>query len=152
MAWMIAPRALGRALALARAWMAPLAFLPDLACWRYPGLETVVAAGWLAATAVGAAAGAATGVLSARSQRQACLEAGCPLLRRGCPRGGTLVSAQVADAERSRLEAMLDQSAIDLRDRSAASQRRGGNRSMPAASPTAEEVRKERALYRGGLR
>jgi hypothetical protein len=36
-----------------------------------PGLGPVVAAGWLAATAVGAAAGAATGALSARSRKPA---------------------------------------------------------------------------------
>src|SRR5215207_3367392 len=71
MAWTIGPKALGRALASAPAWVAQLAFLPDLACWRYLGLDLLSRlVGWLlqrlARQQVQLPA-----VLSARSQRRA---------------------------------------------------------------------------------
>jgi hypothetical protein len=59
----------------------------------------------------------------------------------------------VADSERSRLEALLDESAVNLRDRSAAWQKAGWKSFDANSEPYgAEEVRKERALYGGGLR
>ena len=67
--------------------------------------------------------------------------------------GGTLVSARVADADRSRLDSILNESAINLRDRSAAWQKAGWKSFDPASKPYgAEEVRKERQLYGGALR
>jgi len=118
-----------------------------------PGLGPVVAAGWLAATAVGAAAGAATGgIVGALTEAGVSTEEAHSYAE-GVRRGGTLVSARVADAARVRLEALFDESAINLRDRRAAWQR-AGRKSFDAGSKPygAEEVRKERALYGGGLR
>ena len=57
------------------------------------------------------------------------------------------------DADRSRLEAILNQSSIDLRDRSSAWQKSGWTGYDPASQPyTADQVQKERQTYGGGLR
>jgi len=57
------------------------------------------------------------------------------------------------NAERSRLDTVLNESAINLRDRSAAWQKAGWKSFDAGSKPYgAEEVRKERALYGGGLR
>ena len=67
----------------------------------------------------------------------------------GVRRGGTLVSARVPDADRGRLEAILNKSAVNLRDRSAAWQKSGWKTFDPSSKPYgADEVRKERELYR----
>ena len=123
--------------------------LAGLGLLAIPGLGPVVAAGWLAATAVGAAAGAATGGVVG-----ALTEAGVSdSYAEGVRRGGTLVSARVADAERSRLDTVLNESAVNLRDRSAAWQKAGWKSFDPASKPYgADEVRKERQLYGAGLR
>jgi hypothetical protein len=64
-------------------------------------------------------------------------------------RGGSLVTAKVADGDKARLEAVLDTSSVNLRDRSAAWQKNGWTGYDPASQPyDAEEVRKERTLYR----
>jgi hypothetical protein len=64
-----------------------------------------------------------------------------------------LVSARVADGDRTRLEAALDDSAVNLRDRRAAWQKAGWKSFDPASKPYgADEVRKERQHYGGGLR
>ena len=55
---------------------------------------------------------------------------------------------RVAEADRSRLDTVLNQSAVNLRDRSAAWQKSGWTSFDPASKPYgAEEIRKERELY-----
>jgi hypothetical protein len=127
--------------------------LAGLGLLAIPGLGPVVAAGWLAATAVGAAAGAATGgIVGALTEAGVSTEEAHSYAE-GVRRGGTLVSARVADAARVRFEALLDESAINLRDRRAAWQKAGWKSFDAGSKPYgAEEVRKERALYGGGLR
>jgi hypothetical protein len=129
--------------------------LAGLGLLAIPGLGPVVAAGWLASTALGAAAGAATGgVVGALTQAGVSKEE-APLYAEGIRRGGTLVSARVPDADRNRFETILNQSAVNLRDRSAAWQKAGWKSYDPAAQPySADQVRKERQLYGGsaGLR
>jgi hypothetical protein len=67
--------------------------------------------------------------------------------------GGTLVSARVPDADRTRLDAILDDSAVNLRERRAAWQKSGWKSFDPSSKPYgADEVRKERQLYGGGIR
>jgi hypothetical protein len=118
-----------------------------------PGLGPVVAAGWLAATAVGAAAGAATGGIAGALTEAGVSAEDAHSYAEGVRRGGTLVSARVADADRSRLDPILNESAINMRDRSAAWQKAGWKSFDPASAPYgAEEVRKERQLYCGTLR
>ena len=127
--------------------------LAGLGLLAIPGLGPVVAAGWLAATAVGAAAGAATGGIVGALTEAGVSKEEAPLYAEGVRRGGTLVSARVPDADRARLDAILDQSAVNLRDRSAAWQKSGWTTFDPAAQPYGpEEVRKERQLYASGLR
>jgi len=123
--------------------------LAGLGLLAIPGLGPVVAAGWLAATAVGAAAGAATGgVLGALTQAGVSKE-DAETYAEGVRRGGTLVSARVQDADRGRLEAILDRSAVNVENRRASWQKTGWSSYDPAADPySAEQVRKERDLYR----
>lgn len=123
--------------------------LAGLGLLAIPGLGPVVAAGWLAATAVGAAAGAATGGLVGALTQAGVSDDEAPLYAEGVRRGGSLVTAKVADGERARLEAILDTSSVNLRDRSAAWQKSGWTGYDPASQPYgADEVRKERTLYR----
>jgi hypothetical protein len=124
--------------------------LAGLGLLAIPGLGPVVAAGWLASTAVGAAAGAATGGLVGALTEAGVSKDEAPLYAEGVRRGGTLVSARVPDKDRTRLDAILNQSAVNLRDRSAAWQKTGWKSYDPAAKPYgADEVRKERQLYGG---
>src|SRR3954452_13319587 len=118
-----------------------------------PGRGPVVAAGWLAATAVGAAAGAATGGIVGALTEAGISEEDANSYAEGVRRGGTLVSARVADADRARLDGILNESAVNLRDRSAAWQKSGWKSFDPASKPYgAEEVRRERQLYGEELR
>ena len=127
--------------------------LAGLGLLAIPGLGPVVAAGWLAATAVGAAAGAATGGVVGALTEAGVSREDADSYAEGVRRGGTLVSARVADADKTRLEAALDQSSVNLRDRSAAWQKAGWKSFDPASKPYgAEEVRKERQRYGGSLR
>jgi hypothetical protein len=110
----------------------------------------VAATGWLAATATGAAAGAAAGGVVGALTGAGVSEEDAHSYAEGVRRGGTLVSARVAHVDRARLDAVLNQSAVNLRDRSAAWQKSGWKTFDPSGKPYgADEVRKERQLYRG---
>jgi hypothetical protein len=127
--------------------------LAGLGLLAIPGLGPVVAAGWLASTALGAVAGGATGGVVGALTQAGVSDEEAPLYAEGVRRGGTLVSARVPDADRARYEAILNQSAVNLRDRSAAWQKAGWKSYDPSAQPYgAEEVRKERQLYGTGVR
>src|SRR5437588_2737306 len=82
--------------------------LAGLGLLAIPGLGPVVAAGWLAATAVGVAAGATAGGLVG-----ALISAGEPeehanVYSEAIRRGGTLVTARVPDQDAARIQAILD--------------------------------------------
>lgn len=127
--------------------------LAGLGLLAIPGLGPVVAAGWLAATAVGAAAGAATGGIVGALTQAGVSKEDADRYAEGVRRGGTLVSARVADADRTRLEAALDHSAVNLTDRSAAWQKSGWKSFDPASKPYgADELRDQRKRYGGSLR
>ncbi|RXT54301.1 hypothetical protein [Bradyrhizobium betae] len=127
--------------------------LAGLGLLAIPGLGPVVAAGWLAATAVGAAAGAATGGIVGALTEAGISREDADTYAEGVRRGGTLVSARVPDADRSRLDSILKESSVNLRDRSANWQKAGWKSFDPASQPYgAEEVRKERQLYGGSVR
>lgn len=122
--------------------------LAGLGLLAIAGLGPVVAAGWLAATAVGAAAGAATGGIVGALKQAGVSGDEAPLYAEGVRRGGTLVSAGVADGDRARLEGILNTSAVNLHDRSAAWQKSGWKTFDPSAPPYGpDEVRRERQLY-----
>lgn len=81
--------------------------LAGLGLIAIPGLGPVVAAGWLAATAVGVAAGATTGGIVG-----ALVDAGldrehADVYSETIRRGGTLVTARVRDEDAARVEAIL---------------------------------------------
>ena len=127
--------------------------LAGLGVLAIPGLGPVVAAGWLASTALGATAGAATGGMVGALTQAGVSGEEAPLYAEGVRRGGTLVSARVPEAERARFEPMLDQSAVNIRERGAAWQRSGWKTFDASAQPyTADDLRKERQLYRQGMR
>jgi hypothetical protein len=113
-----------------------------------PGLGPVVAAGWLASTALGAVAGGTTGgIIGALSQAGA-KDEDAQLYAEGLRRGGSLVSARIPDGDRSRYEAVLNRSAVNLTERGAAYRKAGWNRFDPdAPPPSADQIRKERELY-----
>ncbi|MDO8399792.1 MAG: hypothetical protein Q7T45_18410 [Bradyrhizobium sp.] len=127
--------------------------LAGLGLLAIPGLGPVVAAGWLASTALGAAAGAATGGIVGALTEAGVSKDDAAMYAEGVRRGGALVTARVADADRARLEAVLGQSAVNLQDRSAAWQKSGWKTFDPASKPYgADDVRKERQLYGAGMR
>jgi hypothetical protein len=123
--------------------------LAGLGLLAIPGLGPVVAAGWLASTAVGAAAGGATGGVIGALTQSGVSGDDAHVFAEGVRRGGTLVTARVSDADRARYEAILDRSSVNIRDRGLAYRKAGWNQFDPSASPyTAEQIRRERALYR----
>ena len=125
--------------------------LAGLGMLAIPGLGPVVAAGWLASTAVGAAAGAATGGIVGALSQAGVPEKEASQYAEGIRRGGTLVSAHVSEQDQSRMEAMLDQSSVDLQQRSAAWQRSGWTGFDAASPPLApDDIRRERELHRAG--
>jgi len=124
--------------------------LAGLGLLAIPGLGPVVAAGWLAATAVGAAAGAATGGIIGALTEAGVSEEDAHTYAEGVRRGGTLVTARVPDADRAKLDAILDQSSVNIRERRAMWQKSGWQRFDPESKPYGvEEVRRERQLYSG---
>jgi hypothetical protein len=123
--------------------------LTGLGLLAIPGVGPVVAAGWLVATAAGAAVGGtAGGIIGALTQAGTSQE-DAYLYAEGVRRGGTLVSARVADADRARYEAVLDRSSVNIRDRETAWRTAGWQNFDPNAAPyTPEQIRRERELYR----
>ncbi|WP_192361515.1 hypothetical protein [Mesorhizobium mediterraneum] len=96
--------------------------LTGLGIMAIPGVGPVVAAGWLAATAVGALAGAAVGG-AAGGIIGALTDSGVPesdahVYAEGIRRGGTLVTAKVADELVPSVEQILSQSrSVDVAER-----------------------------------
>jgi hypothetical protein len=123
--------------------------LAGLGLMAIPGVGPVVAAGWLVATLTGAVAGGATGgIIGALTQAGVSKEE-ADVYAEGLRRGGAVVSARVADAEASRLQAIMDRSAVRLTDRSTAYRNAGWKSFDPKAQPyNVEQVRREREMYR----
>jgi hypothetical protein len=127
--------------------------LAGLGLLAIPGLGPVVAAGWLASTVVGAGVGAVVGG-AAGGLVGALTHAGVPeedahVYAEGVRRGGTLVSARVADAEAPAARAILtDRRSVDLGARRQAYVEQGWTRfDETAPNYTPEQVRLERDRY-----
>jgi hypothetical protein len=122
--------------------------LTGLGLMAIPGVGPVVAAGWLVSTLAGAAAGGVTGgVLGALTQAGISKE-DAEVYAEGLRRGGAVVSARVADADAVRLQAVMDRSAVNIGERSAAYRQSGWKSFDPNATPyTADQIRRERELY-----
>jgi hypothetical protein len=128
--------------------------LTGLGIMAIPGVGPVVAAGWLVATAVGAVAGAAVGG-AAGGLVGSLTSSGVPdreanVYAEGVRRGGALVTARVDDAREIDVQAILQrQKYVDI-NRRGEEYRRTGWSTFDANAPvyTADEVARERALYR----
>lgn len=128
--------------------------LTGLGLMAIPGVGPVVAAGWLAATAVGAAGGAvaggAAGGLIGAMTRSGVSEEDANLYAEGVRRGGTLVTARVEDNLVPEAEAVLKrQGWVDPAERRAAYREQGWTGFDEASRPFApEDVEQERNRYR----
>lgn len=128
--------------------------LAGLGLLAIPGLGPIVAAGWLAATAagagIGAVGGAATGGIVGALKNAGHSEEDAHVYSEGVRRGGTLVSAKVADNRADEAEAILQRyGSVDAQTRGQAYRQSGWSRfddTAPAYS--ADEVEQERSLYR----
>jgi hypothetical protein len=108
--------------------------LAGLGLLAIPGLGPVVAAGWLAALAVGAAAGAATGGLVGALIGAGISDDHAHVYSESVRRGGTLVSVRVGDSDAARVQAVLDRyKPIDPVQRGADYRRDGWTTFDPAA-------------------
>ena len=127
--------------------------LAGLGLLAIPGLGPVVAAGWLASMAVGAAAGAATGGIVGALTEAGVSREDASRYAEGVRRGGTLVTAKVPDQDRARFDALLNERAVNLQERSAAWQKSGWT-DFDAASPplSPEDIGRERELYGAAVR
>src|SRR5215204_3124259 len=82
--------------------------LAGLGMLAIPGIGPVVAAGWLASTAAVAAAGGAAGGLIGALTQSGIGERNAESYAEGVRRGGTLVSVRVSEADRARIEPIMD--------------------------------------------
>jgi hypothetical protein len=82
--------------------------LAGLGMLAIPGLGPVVAVGWLASLAVGAAAGAAAGGLVGALVSAGTSDDHAHVYSESVRRGGTLVSARVPDERAGEIQSMLD--------------------------------------------
>ena len=85
-----------------------LELLAGLGMIAIPGIGPVVAAGWLAATALGVAAGSATGGLIGALVGAGEPEAHAHVYSEAVRRGGTLVTVKVDDSRETATVAILD--------------------------------------------
>jgi hypothetical protein len=123
--------------------------LAGLGLLAIPGLGPVVAAGWLASTAVVAAAGAAAGGLVGSLTAAGVGPEHAEVYAEGVRRGGSLVSARVDDGLVARARSILSRGAIDPSVRGDAYRKTGWSRFDDKAPPfTASEIERDRTLYR----
>src|SRR5205085_5843902 len=115
----------------------------------------IVAAGWLAATAAGAAiggvGGAATGSLVGALKNAGHTDEEANVYSEGVRRGGTLVSARVDDDLVGQAEAVLDGNrGVGAATRGEDYRRAGWSTFDQDAAPySADEIERDRATYRG---
>ena len=113
-----------------------------------PGVGAVVGAGWLAALLGSMAIGGVAGGLLGALTNAGISEEDAQVFVEGVRRGGTLVAARVPQAEVPRIEAMMNQSAVNLGERRELYRRSGWQCFDPNALPyTADQVRSEHALH-----
>ena len=123
--------------------------LAGLGLLAIPGLGPVVAAGWLASTALGAAVGGTAGGLIGALTAAGVSREEADVYAEGIRRGGALVTARVPDADRSKCEAILNRASVNIQERGAAYRKAGWKAFDAAATPyTSDQVRRERELYR----
>jgi hypothetical protein len=127
--------------------------LAGLGMLAIPGLGPVVAAGWLASTAVGAAVGAAaggaTGGLLGALKEAGHTDEEAHVYSEGVRRGGTLVSVRVDEDDAARVQQILDQQrGVDAAARGESYRADGWSRFEPDAQPySREQIASERQRY-----
>jgi hypothetical protein len=113
-----------------------------------PGVGAVIGAGWLAAVLGSMAIGGVAGGLLGALTHAGINEEDAQVFVEGVRRGGTLVAARVPETELPRVEAMMNHSAVNLRERCDLYRKSGWQAFDPNAVPyTADQVRSERALH-----
>lgn len=128
--------------------------LAGLGMLAIPGLGPVVAAGWLASTAVGAlvgaAAGGATGGLLGALKEAGHSDEEANVYSEGVRRGGTLVSVKADEDRAAEIEQVLNgRRGVDALTRGEAYRQVGWSRFDPEAEPySAEQIERERSLHR----
>ena len=122
--------------------------LAGLGLLAIPGLGPVVAVGWLASLAVGAAAGAAAGGLVGALVSAGVPEEHAHVYSESVRRGGTLVTAKVEDRDAARIQAILDRyKPIDPVERGTAYRKEGWKTfdpKAPAYRPSQAEIERIR--------
>ena len=108
--------------------------LAGLGLLAIPGVGPVVAAGWLAALAVGAAGGAVAGGLAGGLVGAGISDEHAEVFVEGVRRGGTLVTVRVADERVAEADAILDRNAVDPVSRRA-EYTAGGRSSLDPSGP-----------------
>jgi hypothetical protein len=129
--------------------------LAGLGLVAIPGLGPVIAAGWLAATAVGAVVGgvvgSAAGGLVGALTNAGVSEEEARVYAEAVRRGGTLVSAKVADDKLMEAEEALRASPyVNVAERGAAYRASGWNGFDEAAEPYADREIEAERLTRSG--
>ncbi len=122
--------------------------LAGLGIMAIPGIGPVVAAGWLASTALGAAVGGAAGGIVGALTQAGVPEEDAHVYAEGVRRGGTLLSVRVPEVQRGETERILAGGAVDVRRR-AEDYRSAGWQTFEPSRPglTAEELRRERERH-----
>jgi hypothetical protein len=110
--------------------------LAGLGLLAIPGIGPVVAAGWLASTAVGAVAGAATGGLVGSFVKEGHDEDEAHYYAETVRRGGSVVSVRAEQHEIARVEELLDSATpLDRIERTAQYRQEGWSRFDENADP-----------------
>lgn len=122
--------------------------LAGLGMMAIPGIGPVVAAGWLASTALGVAVGGAAGGIVGALTQAGISDDDAQVYAEGVRRGGTLLSVRVPEDQQSDVEELLAGGAVDVRRR-AEDYRKTGWKSFESGRPglSAEELRRERERY-----
>lgn len=123
--------------------------LTGLGLLAIPGVGPIVAAGWLAATVAGAVAGGVAGGIIGALAETGVDKQNAELYAESLRRGGAVVTARVADADKAKYAAVLNRSAVDTAARRNAYSDAGWKGYDVGAQPyDAEAVRRERAQYK----
>jgi hypothetical protein len=123
--------------------------LTGLGLLAIPGVGPVVAAGWLATLAAGAAAGGVTGGLVGALVESGTSKENAELYAEAVRRGGAVVTANVPNDEESAYLRIMETPALDLEERVPVWRQsgwKGYDPSAPAFTP--QQVREERDSFR----
>jgi hypothetical protein len=119
--------------------------LTGLGIMAIPGIGPVVAAGWLASTALGAAVGGTAGGIIGALTQAGVSEEDAHVYAEGVRRGGTLVTVRVPDNKRAEVEPILRTGAVDIARRGNDYRASGWQRFDPSSKGmTADELRRQR--------